>query len=161
MDEVICNTSPLQYLHQLDLLPVLHFLVGKVVVPPAVVAELEVGRRGGVNLPHLAALDWIAVRSPSGRSALPLIRDLGAGEAEVLLLALETENAVVVLDDLLGRRTAASLQLRLTGTLGLLLDAKRAGLLQSLAPVLDRLHELRFRLSPATRLAVLERAEEA
>lgn len=161
MPEVFCNTSPLQYLHQLDLLHVFRSLAGRLVVPPAVVAELEAGRRAGVNLPAVQALDWIEIRSPSGRSALPLIRDLGAGEAEVLLLALETEDSVVVLDDLLGRQIASSLKLRLTGTLGLLLDAKNMGLLPAIVPVLNRLQDLRFRLSAKTRLAVLERAGEA
>lgn len=41
MREVFCNTSPLQYLHQLGLLPVLRTLAERIVVPPAVVQELE------------------------------------------------------------------------------------------------------------------------
>jgi len=47
------------------------------------------------------------------------------------------------------------------GTLGLLLDAKKAGLLASVGPVLDRLQSLGFRLDPRTRAAVLRLSGEA
>lgn len=43
MPEIICNTSPLQYLHQLNVLHVLRELVQTITVPPAVQQELETG----------------------------------------------------------------------------------------------------------------------
>ena len=64
MREIICNTSPLQYLYQLGLLHLLSGLVGRVVVPSAVVAELSAGRAQGVNLPVPEELDWITIRTP-------------------------------------------------------------------------------------------------
>lgn len=160
MPEVICNTSPLQYLHQLGLLHVLPALAGEVVVPFAVDEELAVGRASGVSLPDPKTLSWINLRRPKSQPALPLIHDLGPGETEVLMLALEASDPIVVLDDALARRLAETLKLRLTGTVGLLLDAKRAGLIESIAPCLDRLQTLRFRLSPRTREAVLRLAGE-
>ncbi len=160
MTNVICNTSPFQYLHQIEQLRILPALAGKIIVPPAVVEELAVGRVAGVDLPDLAQLDWITVQNPAGQSALPLISDLGAGESEVLMLALETPGATVILDDLLARRVAESLNLRLTGTLGLLLDAKQAGLISQVRPLLDQLQTLRFRLSPVTYQAMLKLADE-
>ncbi|HEV7784406.1 MAG TPA: DUF3368 domain-containing protein, partial [Thermoanaerobaculia bacterium] len=84
----------------------------------------------------------------------------GPGETEVLMLALEASDPIVVLDDALARRLAETLKFRLTGTVGLLLDAKRAGLIESVALCLDRLQALRFRLSPRTRAAVLRLAGE-
>ena len=85
---------------------------------------------------------------------------MGRGEAEVLALALESADPVVMLDDAVGRRAAELLGIRLTGTLGLLLDAKRKGLVPTVAPVLDELDRLRFRVAPATRAAVLKLAGE-
>lgn len=90
----------------------------------------------------------------------PLVTDLGPGETQVLMLALESSDTFVVLDDALARQLAEALGLRLTGTLGLLLDAKRAGLLPAVGPLLDRLQALRFRLAPHTRAAVLRLAGE-
>ena len=160
MREVFCNTSPLQYLHQLGLLPVLRRLAGRVIVPPAVVQELAAGRAQGLNVPDVASLDWIEVRLPSSVAATPLVTDLGAGETQVLALALESAAALVLLDDRLARRVAASLGLTVEGTLGLLLDAKRAGLVDAVAPLVDQLQSLGFRLDPRTRAAVLRQARE-
>jgi predicted nucleic acid-binding protein len=76
------------------------------------------------------------------------------------MLALESAGAVAVLDDRLARRFAETLQIQVTGTVGLLLDAKRAGLIPAVAPLLDRLQDLRFRLASHTRQAVLRLAGE-
>jgi uncharacterized protein len=151
LSEVICDTSPIQYLHQVGLLSILPALIGEITIPPAVVNELAVGRELGISLPGIEQLDWIAVQQPAGQVALPLVNDLGSGEAEVLLLALESREPVVVLDDALARRVAEALDLPLTGTLGLLLDAKQADLITEIKPVLDQLDALRFRLADHTR----------
>jgi predicted nucleic acid-binding protein len=160
LPEVICDTSPLQYLHQIRLLHILPGLVQSVLVPPAVVQELSQGRKQGVDLPDIGSLDWISVRSPEAASARPLVHDLGPGETEVLLLALEMPGAVAILDDGLARATAKAAGVPAKGTLGLLLDAKRAGLVREVKPLLDGLEQLRFRLAPLTRKAVLELADE-
>ncbi len=76
------------------------------------------------------------------------------------MLALEQREAVAVLDDALAREMAETLNLNFTGTLGLLLDAKKAGLIDEVRPLLDRLQVLRFRLASHTRAAVLKLAGE-
>ena len=154
MVDVICDTSPIQYLHQIQQLHILPALAGKIIVPPAVVNEINVGRLAAVDLPELSRLDWVFVQSPAGQSALPLISDLGAGESEVLMLALETPGSTVILDDMLARQMAESLELPLTGTLGLLLDAKRAGLIRQVSPLLEQLQALRFRRQPPGRVEI-------
>ena len=161
MPEVVCNTSPLQYLHQLGLLHILPSLVRTIVVPPAVVTELNEGRSRGIDLPRLESLDWIHVRTPGGLPALPLIHDLGAGETEVLMLALESPGSIVLIDERLARQTAMSLRIPFKGTLGMLLEAKKAGHVARVAPLLDQLQSLRFRLASGTRKAVLELAGES
>jgi predicted nucleic acid-binding protein len=160
LPEVICNTSPLQYLHQLGQLGILASLTRHIIVPRAVVDELAAGRTLGVDLPVPEKLEWVTVRVPVSKSAIPLVTDLGMGETEVLALALESTDCVTILDDALGRRVAAMLGLRVRGTLGLLLDAKRAGLITAVAPLLNQLQVLGFRLSPQTAVAVLGLAGE-
>lgn len=54
MPEIICNTSPIQYLHQLRVLHLLEALAGQVTVPTAVVDELAAGRRLGISLPDVS-----------------------------------------------------------------------------------------------------------
>lgn len=113
MLDVVCDTSPLQYLYQIDMLHLLPQLVGTIIVPPAVVDEIAVGRALGVRLPNLSTLEWVQVHHPASEKALPLINDLGPGETEVLMLGLELE-AVVILDDGLARRVAETVGLKFT-----------------------------------------------
>jgi len=159
--EIICNTSPLQYLHQLGALHLLPALVKTITAPPSVKQELDIGRRLGLNLPDLESLGWVVFRRPSSSIALPLVTDLGPGEREVLALALETPDSVCVLDDALARQVAKTLQVRITGTLGVLINAKRAGIIPAVRPLLDQLQSLRFRLAPRTRAAVLKLTGES
>ena len=112
MTEVICNTSPLQYLHQLGRLELLPHLTGHVVVPTAVATELAEGHRLGVGVADPEELPWITLREPRSHAVLPLMTDLGPGETVVLAFALESADAVVILDDALARRHAERLGLR-------------------------------------------------
>jgi predicted nucleic acid-binding protein len=130
------------------------------VVPTAVVRELNDGRQVGVSLPDIAAISWISVARSANTLVLPLVTDLGPGEAEVLALGLERRGAVLILDDAVARRTARMLQLPHTGTMGLLLDAKRVGYIPSVTPALDRLQELGFRVAAGTRSVILDLAGE-
>jgi predicted nucleic acid-binding protein len=161
LPDVICNTSPLQYLHQIRHLELLPKLVSRVVVPTAVADELAEGRRRGLDLPIPEELPWVDIRAPSSEQVVRLVADLGPGEAGVLLLALESTDPVVILDDALARRHAEILGISLTGTLGILLDAKRRGLLPAVTPLIDDLQRLGFRLSDRTRQAVLRMAGES
>jgi len=159
--EVICDVSPIQYLHQAGLLDLLRLRYGAITIPTAVAAELRAGTLRGVDLPAFEALDWMKTRQPAGRLLLPIVADLGAGEREVLALGTETPDSLVIPDDGLARQYARMLNLRLTGTLGVLLKAKEMGLLPAIAPVLERLQHLGFRMDPETRQAVLRLAGEA
>jgi uncharacterized protein len=161
LPEIICNTLPLQYLHQLNALHFLPALVKSITVPPAVQEELDVGRELGLDLPDLKSYEWVVVRRPASSPALPLITDLGPGEREVLALALESPESVCVIDDALARRVAGALGLRCTGTLGVLLETKRAGITTSVRPLLDQLQSLGFRLAGYARVAVLKLAGES
>jgi predicted nucleic acid-binding protein len=142
---IVVDTSVVQYLHQLGLLQLLERLWTRVVVPEAVVAELAEGRRRGIDLPDVSTIAWMEVRRP----ATEWPADLGAGERQVMALALENEGAVAV-----------RLGLPLTGTLGVLIAAKLDGLLSDLPGLLDHLQALGFRLDAATRAAALSAAGE-
>ena len=83
MPEVVCDTSPLQYLHQAGCLDVLPRLVEKIIIPPAVVDELREGIKAGIDLPEVTSLKWLEIRRPASMAALPLITDLGPGESRV------------------------------------------------------------------------------
>jgi uncharacterized protein len=157
--ELISDTSPIQYLHQTNLLGLLIALYTRVTVPIAVATEIEAGRKLGINLPDIRATPNIVIRAVSSESDVQLDPNLGRGEREVLTLAFELADSLALLDDALARKQARLLGLRFTGTLGVLLKAKEANLLTKI-PVLDDLARLDFRLDPNTRAAVLKLAGE-
>ncbi len=158
---MVCNTSPLQYLHQIGQLRILPALAGSIIVPISVQAELDAGIAKGLDLPKIENLNWIQIRAPISVKAASLITDLGPGESQVLMLALETPGSIALLDDGLARRVAIARGIPIKGTLGLLLDAKRAGHITVVKPSLDKLQDLGFRLAEPTRAAVLKLAGES
>lgn len=150
MPEVVCNTSPLQYLHQIGLLDILPAIYGRILVPQAVMDEISTGRHSGVNLPDLAALDWLEAREVAPTS-WPVPRDIHRGEAEVIALARLSGNAKIILDDLAARKHAKLLGLSVTGTLGVLLKAKEKCLIDHVRPHVESLSAAGFRLADSTR----------
>jgi predicted nucleic acid-binding protein len=132
----------------------------RTLMQPAVARELELGRAIGVDLPDIGVLPWMKIQAPEGLDKVPTAADLGAGEKEVLALGLQVPNAVLILDEQIGRLQAEILKLTFTDTLGILLRAKVEGRISRIRPVLDQLDQLKFRLSPKTNAAVLKLAGE-
>ncbi len=161
MPDVIADTSSLQYLHRLGLLVVLHQDYGTVVVPEAVLREIESGIARGADVPHIASVPWITVESVASGSLHQIGSSLGLGEREVLGLALAKPNPLVILDDAHARREARRLSIACTGVLGILLKAKRDGIVNLLGPLLDDLSRDGFFLDAGTRSHVLRLAGEA
>jgi predicted nucleic acid-binding protein len=158
---VLCNTSPLLYLHQLGQLELLPALYQRITIPGAVAFELREGARLGHAVPATDVLPWIAVESVEQAALLRLVADLDAGEREVIALGLGHPGSLLLLDDAQARRYAQMLGLTFTGTLGVLLRAKECGLLDRVRPQLDQLQSLGFRLAPAVRTNALRLAGEA
>jgi uncharacterized protein len=159
-DLVISNTSPLFYLHRLRHLNLLQKLYQRIIVPEAVVDELNAGRDLGEDVPNVEDYDWIEVRPVRAPELVRLITDLGAGEAQVLTLAIEEPGSLVILDDRLAREVARMRNIRITGTAGVILKAKQEGHISAVAPLLNRLIELDFRLSDNVKARILKLAQE-
>jgi predicted nucleic acid-binding protein len=85
----------------------------------------------------------------NNNSLVQLLRgDLGAGEAEAIVLAKEIGADVLLMDERLGRVAAERLRLRVTGIVGVLLEARRAGLVADPVALAQRLrHEAGFWIS--------------
>jgi predicted nucleic acid-binding protein len=159
-DIVISNTSPIFYLHRLGQLELLHRLYGRILVPEAVVEELKTGGDQGEDVPDIADYDWIEVSSVHVPEVVSLIMDLGPGEAQVLAMALENPCSLAIIDDRLARELAKARDIRITGTVGILLKAKQAGYIKSVKSLLKTLTQLDFRLSEAVVDTILRLAKE-
>lgn len=150
MPEVVSNTTPLQYLHQIGLLNILPRRSGRILIPGAVAEEIAAGVKSGVELPDISSLKWVEVREVAP-STWPVPRDIYIGEAEVIALGGSLDDVLLLLDDLAARRHAKLSGLRFTGTLGLLLKAKQAGLIDAVSTYVIGLEKMGFRLAPSTR----------
>lgn len=144
---VIVNTSPLFYLHRLGHLHLLEKLYGEIVIPEAVLAEIEEGEKAGEDIPKITEEKWIKVKKVYIPAFIKMIPDLGRGEAEVLTLGCEEKNPLLIIDDALARKIANLQSFKITGTAGVLLKAKKAGYLKEINPLLARLKKTGFYLS--------------
>jgi predicted nucleic acid-binding protein len=151
---VVADTGPLNYLILIEQIQVLQVLYGQVIIPPAVYEELlsadaPLPVRTWMALPPA----WLEVRSP-----LPTFRNtvlLGPGESDAIALAEQLGADRIVMDETLGRNEALSRGLRIIGTLGVLRDAHREGLLD-LRISIERLKTTSFRASPKIFRAILD-----
>lgn len=157
----ICNTSPIFYLHAISKLSLLADIYGRVVTTTEVIEELRAGGDVGETVPDIAAIPWIDVREIAIPGYISLISDLGRGEASVLALGIEhPTQALLIMDDKLGRRIGKLHSLRITGTAGVLLKAKTSGLIPSIRPMLDGICAAGFRLRDSVRRDILALANE-
>ena len=145
----ICNTSPLINLATIGRVDLLESLFGKVIIPPAVMNELFAKRSMFPSAALAARKHPFQVMSPSNSL---LVRGfeaiVHAGEAECLALAMEHPGSMLLLDDLAARGSAEANDLRFTGTLGCLVEAKSRNLIDAVGPLLVELrHSARFWIS--------------
>ncbi len=160
MDSAITNTSPLQYLYRAAAIGWLPRLFATVWTPTAVIEELEEGRRRGYDVPTATDYPWLDVVDPQQMPSRWPATDLGPGELAAMALALENPSHIVILDDLLARRTASAAGLRVWGTLRVLIEAKNAGLTPNIAPVVRLLGENGMWISATVRKRILRLAGE-
>lgn len=105
--------------------------------------------------------NWILVASPENSHYQQILEmDLDEGEASAIALSLEMEGSILMLDELKGRRVAKKLNLRYSGTFGLILGAKQIGILDSVKPILEKIKSTNFRFNEKLFEKVLEQAGE-
>lgn len=132
---IVSDTSPVLNLVAIGRLELLRDLYVSIVIPPAVSAELNAN---GIFL----AKHWIQVVEPVNRVAVDALRaDLDTGESEAIVLAQQLNASLLLIDERLGRRTATTLGLSVTGLLGILAEAKKRGFIPVCAPLLDDMIE--------------------
>ena len=157
----VADTSPLIFLAKLDRLDLLRRGADEILVPQAVMQEIQEYQDEARQKIEEAMGLWLTVTPVRNRQVVGvLLADLDLGEAETIALALEAQAEHVVMDDLDGRRFAGRVGLTAVGTLGLLLAARLKGELPSLRAEIERLEREGFRVGEPLRKAVLEAAGE-
>ncbi|HEV2461817.1 MAG TPA: DUF3368 domain-containing protein, partial [Ktedonobacterales bacterium] len=153
-DPVVSNTTPT--LAGDGMLGLLSSLYTEVWIPPEVQAEYQNGIRPGE--PDLVTLAWIKIHLIQADPALA--QRLDAGEAAAPSLALSSHARLVLVDERNARRVATSLGRAITGSLSVLIEAKKLGHIAQVAPIVDRMIAQGRRFSARLRAAVLNEAGE-
>ena len=138
-DLAIINASPLIFFSRSNHLQLLRAFADQFWVPEPVANEVL--RRGTRDVSARAIHDteWLTVHPAATIPAAIVAWRLGAGETSVLALAAEHPGTEAIVDDLAGRRCAASLNIPVRGTLGIVLVAKRRGLIPKARPVIEEM----------------------
>jgi hypothetical protein len=158
---VVANTTPIIALALIGQLNLLGQLYGEVLIPPAVEDEILRGGASGVGVTASREATFIRTIRLSDPSRADLLSDLDRGEAEVITLSQEVNADLVVIDERLARQHAKRLGLKLTGTLGILLEAKRKGHVAAVKPLIEQLVQRGIRLSDAVVAEALRLAGES
>jgi predicted nucleic acid-binding protein len=152
---VVADTSPLNYLVEINCQDLLPALYERVLVPAVVVKELDhPGTPATVRSWLRQVPGWIVIREVRSASD-PALAGLDPGEHEAIQLAQEEHADLLLMDDKLGVRLARRRGLAVTGTLGVLVQAARRGLVDMEAAV-ERLRATDFRCTPR----IFEQAKE-
>lgn len=161
MAVVVSDTSPIVALSHLSRLELLHGLFGDILIPPAVAAELR-KPTWATKVVDPSKMPFVTIRAPQDRTRVNFFaRSLDPGESEAIALALEAGIKAILIDEREGREVAQKAGLKTMGVIGILLTAKRKGLLSAVGPELDRLRrELGFRISEKIRAEAMLRAGE-
>lgn len=143
--KIICNTTPFIALASIDRVGLMEKLYEAVSVPEAVIEEVRAG--GPIRVPDLTSLKWIHVISNVTTHEHKLLYQLDYGERNVILNALKMDADLVLIDDRIARNIAEHMGLHVKGTLGVLVDAKRKGLIASFEEMALEMRENGIRLS--------------
>jgi hypothetical protein len=150
MPLIITDSTALIGLDRIGHLDILPRFAPNILSPPTVVAEF--GKRP----------DWLQVRNVVDSEVVHSIQiELGAGEAEAIALALELDGALLLIDELRGRKYATHMGLEVIGTFGILIAAKRDGILPAVKPLVDALIKSGFYASESLYTKTLLLAGEA
>ena len=151
---VVSDTSAISALVQIGETSILRHLYDRILIPRAVQQELLRSHKSIPDFIHVHAIVH-SVELEHRRSMLD------EGEACAITLAEQIHADLLLIDEKKGRAIAEQAGLRFIGLVGVLIEAKRRGVISAICPILDRLvTEAGFRLAPVLRAAVLREANE-
>ena len=160
MRNVIVNSTPLIILCSIGYFDILRSLYQEIVIPDAVYQEVT-AKEDSACMQMKAAGSWVQVKQIQDHMEKKMYRaKLHEGEVEVMILAQELNADLVIIDDDAAKKTAKYLGLTVTGTLGVLLKAKKQGIIQKLHPLLIKMKQNGFYMDSALENMVLKQAGE-
>lgn len=158
-ERAVINASPLIFLSRSRHLDLLRCIAPTIWVPEPVADEIM--HRGAQDVTARAIEDtaWLVIRAVTDTPTSILEWRLGSGESATLALA-HAQGVEAIIDDLAGRKCAASLGISVRGTLGTVLVAKKRGVIPKARPVIEDMMAAGLYLSRAVVNEALRRVGE-
>lgn len=162
---VISDTSAITNLAAIGHLQLLPQLYNQVTIPEAVYRELVDIDPPVPGTVEVQTSCWLEVRQVANRKVVERLQNevrLDPGESEAIALALDLGAELLLIDERRGRAEANRLGLRITGLLGILIEAKQRNLIVAVKPLMDALIATsEFRVSLTLYTQILEMVDEA
>ncbi|NJN60051.1 MAG: DUF3368 domain-containing protein [Leptolyngbyaceae cyanobacterium SL_5_9] len=139
---VVSDTSAITNLAAINQLRLLPLLYQQVIIPEAVYRELVDIEPPVPGSAEVQSANWVEVKLVSNREVVERLQSevkLDPGESEAIALALELGANLLLIDERRGRAEADRLGIRITGLLGILVEAKRKNLIVAVKPLMDAL----------------------
>ncbi len=156
----VVNTSPIISLANIEHAHLLPDACDQLVIPRAVEYEILDGVDDDL------AKHWISTTGQEWvqdtGAVVPLVAawDLGVGESAVLSWSYQHSEYQSVVDDLAARKCAKTFSIALCGTIGVIVIAKKVGIIPDVKPLLKRLIDVDFRIDDRLYQAALQLAGE-
>lgn len=147
---ILSDTSCLILLEKIGELDLLHEVFGNILITQEVADEF------GLPLPK-----WISVQNPVNKNYQKILEaSVDKGEASAIALAVELNDCLLIIDDLKGRNLAGAIGIKITGTFGLILEAKSFGKIKTVKSLLAKIKQTDFRISEELEKTILQKANE-
>ncbi len=147
---IVSDTSCFIILANIGELDLLQKAFGEIITTKEVLQEF------GEDLPN-----WVLVKSATDKYRQRILEtQVDRGEASAIALALEYSESMIILDDYKARKVAENLGLEITGTIGVIIIAKKRGVINSIKPYLEKIRATNFRISEEIERQALKDAEE-
>ena len=147
---IVSDTSCFIILANIGEMDLLQKTFGEIITTEEVVEEF------GEELPS-----WIQIKLPTDKHRQKILEtQLDKGEASAIALALDYPESLIILDDLKARKIAENLGIEITGTIGLIIIAKKRGVINSIKPLLEKIRKTNFRVSEEIEKQALKEAKE-
>lgn len=140
MPRIIVNSTPLIVLSNINHLDILQKLYSDIYIPQAVFDEVT-AKNDSACQQIKNNLNWIHICAIKNQSMKRMYQaKLHDGEVEVMILAHENQNKdIIIIDDGAAKKTAKFLGLQVTGTLGVILKAKKENIISNVSSIMNQL----------------------
>jgi len=161
MQKVAGNSSPIIHLAKIGKLSLLREYFNTIMVPKSVFKECVAEGKDRKEVEAIKKAEWIRVAEVQDKKLVKLLRSsLDDGESDAIVLSLESGADLILPDDFGAREKARIYRLTVTGTLGVLLRAKKDRKISSLKENIIKLRESGFWVSDFVEERLLEASGE-